>query len=794
MNDPLRVDLDAASRRALEFDALLDAVAGEARTSAGAEIVRRLAPFACLQDLRREGGRVAEARHHLVREGALVPGGLADTRASLRRLSVDDARLTALELREIALSLDVVVRIRGALARGPGDRLLCEHLDPVPDFTAEIAPILGAVEPDGRIGDAASPRLAELRGRRLRLAGRLRRKLEALLRDPQTVGAIRDDFVTQRNGRYVIPVRTDAAQPVRGIVHALSSSGATRFIEPLDSVELNNDLVQLAEQEKEEQERLLLHWSNSLRERLDAVSDALRRLAELDAIQARASWGERVGAVTAHVEAAGALRLIGLRHPLLERHLEESGGSCVPLDLQLDPADRVLVVSGPNTGGKTVALKSIGLAALMAQSGIPVPAKEARLPLYEQVRADIGDPQSIEADLSTFSGHLTAICGILSRRRSPALLLFDEIGTGTDPAEGGALAQAVLEKLAGPGVTVVATTHQNTLKHWAFADTDATSAAMEFDDQTLRPTYRVLPGVVGPSAALDIAARCGLPSALIARARELLGEDAGRAEAFMNRLRDELSAVEGERRERERQHRTWQAERSADEERRRKQELGERTKTVRALDREIVEFRKQVRRALASVREPAERRRAEKAAHTAEQRLKAQRERVAAEGGNDAAENWACPEHIRSGMTVHVLSMGKLATVQSSAGDRIEVRLGRMTMSVDRADLRLPPHDPQPVPDVAKRPRRSARDLGSGPPRELKLVGQRVEAALHALDRCLDRAVLDAVGEIRVIHGHGTGRLRRAIREYLRTHSAVAQFRRGGDSEGGDGATIVSLK
>ena len=573
----------------------------------------------------------------------------------------------------------------------------------------------------------------------------------------------------------------------------MSSSGATRFVEPLDSVDLNNELVELAEAEREEEARIARVWAENLRARLSDVEACLDRLAELDAIQARARYAERVSAVEARIEAGGPIRLRGLRHPLLERHLEEIGGRCIPLDLELDPADRILIVSGPNTGGKTVALKSLGLAVLMAQSGIPVTAVEASLPLFDQVRADVGDHQSIAADLSTFSGHVTAMAGFLAARRPPALFLFDEIGSGTDPAEGAALALAVLENLAGPGVTVVATTHQNALKHWAFGDERAASAAMEFDDKTLRPTYRVLPNVVGHSAALDIAARCGLPAGLIERARELLGEDAGRSEAYLNKMRERLAELDEERSAWSEKHRELDAERARSEERAREQDDRRKVETARALDRQLVSFRKQIRKALTSITDISARRTAEKTAHAAERRLKLERERaVASVGSSDAELNLEKPDTLAVGLTVHVRSLGRQGTIRRIDGKRVELMLGHIGVTVDADDLRLPA--PASVPRRRPRSAPPTRDLETGAPVELMLVGQTIDCALEAIDRFFDKAMLDAIHDVRLIHGHGTGRLRRAIREHLRTHGLVRDYRSGHKNEGGDGATVARLK
>ena len=394
-------------------------------------------------------------------------------------------------------------------------------------------------------------------------------------------------------------------------------------------------MVELGEAEREEEERIARLWAEGLRARLSDVEVcAWPGWPNSTRIRPRARYAERAGAVEARIVRSGPIRLRGLRHPLLERHLERTGGRCIPLDLDLDPADRILIVSGPNTGGKTVALKSLGLAVLMAQSGIPVTALAAALPLFHQVRSDVGDHQSISADLSTFSGHVTAMAGFLEARRPPALFLFDEIGSGTDPAEGAALALAVLEHLAGPDVTIVATTHQNALKHWAFGDERAASAAMEFDDRTLRPTYRVLPNVVGQSAALDIAARCGLPAGLIDRARELLGEEAGRSEAYLNKLRERLAELDEERTVWNEKQRQADEERAARERRASEREERHAADLARDLDRELVSFRGEIGRALASIEDVGARRAAEKIAHGAERRLKLERERAVARAGS----------------------------------------------------------------------------------------------------------------------------------------------------------------
>ena len=428
----------------------------------------------------------------------------------------------------------------------------------------------------------------------------------------------------------------------------------------------------------------------------------------------------------------------------------------------------------------------------MAQSGIPVTAVEAALPLFNQVRADVGDHQSIAADLSTFSGHITAMAGFLEARHPAALFLFDEIGSGTDPAEGAALALAVLEHLAGPGVTVVATTHQNALKHWAFGDERAASAAMEFDDRTLRPTYRVLPNVVGHSAALDIAARCGLPAGLIDRARELLGEDAGRSRAYLTKLRERLAELDEQRAVWTEKQRVVDVERAAQERRASDREERSAAEMARELDRQLVSFRKQIREAVSAIEDIGARRTAEKRAHAAERRLKLERERGVASIGPSDEPNLPKPDTLVEGLTVHVQSLGRQGTIRRIDGQRVELVLGRIGVTVDADDLRLPATPASTAPRQA-RPAAPTRDLETAAPTELMLVGQTVDSALEAVDRFLDHAVLDAVRQVRLIHGHGTGRLRRAVREHLRGHILVRDYRAGDKGEGGDGATVARL-
>ncbi|HJQ98096.1 MAG TPA: hypothetical protein VJ826_07250, partial [Candidatus Polarisedimenticolaceae bacterium] len=534
------MNLDAESRRALELDQVLAYAASFASTAPGRERILEGAPVADLDLLRAEHESVAEARAYVGRVGRLLAGRLPDPGPAASALAVEGLPVEAAALKDLASCLlaaaDLGKRLAGLEETG------LPHLAAlgrsVPDLSAAAGPIVRGIGADGRLEDGASKALGRIRQAIATTGERLRRQLESFVHDPASASVVRDDFVTQRGGRFVIPVRSDASRAVEGIVHAASSSGQTLFVEPMESVPLNNELVRLAEEEALETERILAGWAGRLRELAPDMERALSGLARADVLQARALFGEATGGTSPRLSDGGVFRLTDVRHPLLDKRLRERGGRCVPISLVLDPYDRVLVLSGPNTGGKTVALKTAGLAVLMAQSGLPVAADRMEAPVFASVRADIGDHQSIDADLSTFSAHVRAVDRFLERPVLPALYLFDEIGTGTEPSEGSALARAILERCGTVGITTIATTHLGPLKTWAFAEAGVESAALEFDTETLQPTYRVLPGVAGASAGLDVAEKLGLDPSIMRRARELLGGEAARAEDAMSRLRE----------------------------------------------------------------------------------------------------------------------------------------------------------------------------------------------------------------------------------------------------------------
>ncbi len=804
-HSPPILDLDPDSRKVLEFDQLLGLISTYARTRAGATAVLSIPVLSDCGQIETAHDMVREAMAHLERRGKLLAGFLPDPAPGLARLQVPGERLETGELRDLAL----VVEAGGATGEDLAALPVREYPElsragaGLPDLRREVRPVLQCIGPDGALTDDAS---RELRRIRQALAGngrKLRRMLERLLHRPDTGAVIQDEFVTQRNGRYVLPIRADAGRRVEGIVHAASSSGATLFVEPLETVEMNNEQVRLAEEEMEEQDRILAGWSEDLRLRIDELTQVAEWIGELDGLQARAEFGRESGSVIPTVQKGGPLLLNNLRHPLLDSRLREEGKRCVPISFSLDPSDQILVISGPNTGGKTVAVKTLGLATLMAQAAIPVPADQASLPLYGQVRADIGDHQSIEADLSTFSAHLVAVARFLSEREPPALLLFDEIGTGTEPSEGAALAEAVLQELLESGVTAIATTHFGRLKAWAYTTPGAASAAMEFDEATLKPTFRVAMDAAGVSAGIEIAGRLGLPAEVVERARSLLGDNSRRTEEFLSRLRALTAETEAGRDDLQQAREKVAREREELRQQVQEEMERQRRRSARALDDALKKFHEQAGMEIEAIRDRKRRDREFNARARAEGRLK----RLAPEsaGTAPAAVGHALDRsELKPGVDVLVRSLGRRGRIIRVRGAEVEVRLGKARFTVQADDLARPD---AAADKEEKRPRRSfiheeaarrrapepAETGRSGPAGELMLLGKTVEEALEAVDRFLDRSALDQVSEVRIIHGHGTGRLKAAVRKFLDGHIHVSSHRPGGEGEGGDGATVVSL-
>jgi len=694
----------------------------------------------------------------------------------------------------------------------------------LPDLTALLAPLgdledlLGerdyTFEPDGRIRDTASARLASIRAAIVRLRRDVVRRLEELVR--ARPDALADGYVTEKGGRYCLPVRSDRRESVAGIVHEKSGSGQTLFVEPLAVVEANNALSEAFEEEREEIHRILVALTARFAARKRELSAAVEVLTELDGYQARAELARRSQGV--FPETDGPLVLKKARHPLLDRRLaplreevfgeraEERGSDAVPLDLVLDEGQRLVLLSGPNAGGKTVAMKTVGLFALLAQSGFAVPADPGTsLPVFDKLLVVAGDAQDLLGDLSSFAGAMTRTAAALAAATPRSLVLLDELGSGTDPDEGGAIAMSVLEEGLRRGGLTVATTHLAAVKEWAHDRPDVLSAAMEFDESLGRPTFRVRPGATGRSRALAVAERSGIPRRVLEAARERLGSGWAAADAALERLESETRAARAEAEKLRAESAALASRRDALEREAaalatEKQRLRERAKTE--IDRAIEALRERTRRELDRIREEA---RAGRAVSRGALMT------VVGEARKDAEalfEMAAPPEPsgpVVVGERVKVVpfgTTGKLLALDEAKG-QAEVEVGGKRMKVGTADLRpatgavasaaVSKWAPIPRASVAEAKLAPAPKVAA-PRGEIVLVGLRVDAALPEVERAINDALLSGKGSLRIVHGFGSGRLAAAVREFLADHPGVSSYRPGDDSEGGDAATIAELR
>jgi len=799
--------MDARTLAALEFDSLKGLIGAFVRTPSGRRSLEQLAPTSDVRDATARRARAAEAMRHHLEGGRLGPGGMDDPEPILDRLRPEGSVLDAIEISRLLGVIEAAGALRRALeAQKERWPRLWEVAIEIPDLSGVSRAIAGKIGADGRLEDAASPDLARLRRRMAELEGRLQRSLQAVLDRSVQQGLLQDAYVTVRNGRFVIPVRAEARGSVPGIVHGASGTGATLFVEPMETLDMNNELAISRDEEQAEVRRLLAEWSALLRSRLAEISRAAARAGELDLLGAIAVFAVNHRCTVAGNDARERLVLLEARHPLLEAGLRVRGVEPVPLTVEMTNRGGVLVLSGPNAGGKTVALKTIGLLVLMHQAGLPVPAREAMLPDFRQVMADIGDHQSILESLSTFSARMVRVAEILKGLEPPSLVLVDEVGSGTDPEEAGALAVAIVDHLRGRGACVVATTHHEALKAYAELADGAINAAMEFDAGTMRPTYRLASGVAGRSGGVDLAERVGLPREVVTGARSRLSEGHRETLEYAARLK-ELAAS------REREEASLKRQREELEERRRELEAS----LARTISESRERWRTATEAALAHIEQARERFLAgiEDRAVALQVRAEARREsrtlreqleqaiapvmpdtprpRAAPGGASPAADHGA----IRPGMQVRVA--GQIATVESVD------RKGRAAVMVrgKRMTVRLSELEPAPVEDSA-RSRKLSWTLPSGvkfvggdrqgSPAELNLIGATVEEALDRLDKFLDDSYLAGHTRVRVVHGHGTGRLRAAVHKMLASHPHVESHAAADERAGGTGATIVTVR
>jgi len=808
--------VDDRTLSALEYDALKRLVAPFLRTDMGRRALRDLCPSADPVEVRSRKELSREAMRHHLDGGRLGPGSVEDPEPAVERLRPAGSILEPGEILKVAGAAQAADSLRrdlqAARERYP---LLWEVASRIPDLREVTKRISGKIAPTGDLEDSASPQLEGLRRRILVMEARLQKDLHALLDSSAARGLLQEAYVTIRNGRFVIPVRAEARSSVPGIVHGSSGTGATVFVEPMQTIELNNEMVTLRDEEAAEVRRILSEWTEMLRQRLPEIEAACLGLARLDLIGAIAVFGVSFRCAVAveprqgrDGEAGESLLLSDARHPILEAGLSAKEEVAVPLTISMQATGGALVLSGPNAGGKTVALKTIGLLALMNQSGLPVPARDAVLPVYRQVLADIGDHQSILESLSTFSARLVRVAEMTRSLDPPALVLLDEVGAGTDPEEAGALAVAIVDHFRRRGASVVATTHHEPLKSYAQATSGALNASMEIDEATMRPTYKLVEGVAGRSGGVDLAERIGLPAELIADARGRLSSGHREARQHMARLQElvEAKAREEEllRLERER----LQKERVEQERAVSATVTSLRESWRQAVDQALARMDRAREDLLSSIKERAIALQLRSEARRQSRTLREQLEGALSgpEGGAGASSaGGVAPDRavstIKPGARVRVEGVGgrgETATVETvDARGRAAISMRGKRVSVRLGDLKLA----EPEPSA---PRKTGPPIPAGvrfdagkkvaAASEIVLIGEKVEEALGRLDKFLDDAYLAGHREVRIVHGHGTGRLRSAVREMLSGHPHVESHAVADERSGGTGATVAVLR
>jgi DNA mismatch repair protein MutS2 len=795
----------------LEFDKLRELLRLRTTCAPGRRAVSALEPGTDRKALESAFALIREAREWLRVGRELGFGALADPQSWLERLEGPGAVLEPREFLDAGSLLETAGWLRHQF-REEADKfpLLAERAAAVDDFREVHTAIRRCVLPNGEISDDASTALRRIRVSITQARESIQKTLKQILRARNAEAS--EDYVTLRNERFVIPVRAEHRRSVPGVAHGASATGQTVFMEPFETVEANNQLVQLTEDEAAEIVRILRELTENLQAMRGPLAAAAGTIAELDGIFARARFAREFDAATPEFSQGNELRLEGARHPVLEDKLRKENRAIVPMTLSLGGEERVLVISGPNTGGKTVALKTAGMAALAAQSGIPVAAQRAVLPMFDRVLVDIGDEQSIAADLSTFSAHMLNLKSMLEAATPHSLVLVDEMGTGTAPEEGAALAVALLDEFRAKNCIVLATTHHDRLKTYASTTPGVVNAAVEFDDVNLRPTYQLMVGVPGGSSGIAIAQRLGLAQSIIERAKDLLTPESREAAdliAYLHRSRDELDRLQQQ----------MTAERHALEEERQKlrtEWVERQQKRIKELESQFAEMQKRfdenVARVVEAVKERELRLQIEKTA-----RRKMQDARSEAREELNGAVVQAISDS-QADLGAHAASMGPVGAEQLQSGARIRVRgfskpvifrrLDGSSAEIEAGPLRMKVAleeitgvEDAPAAQKTASSLASAKNVtvtaqpGEGSASgEINVIGMRVEEATERVDKFLDEAALAHQRQVRIIHGHGTGALRKGLAEFLKSHPLVARTAFESEDHGGKAITVVELQ
>ncbi len=813
------IPLPVVPGAALEWDKFVAFLGTYSQSALGRSWIAALIPSQERAWIARQHALVAEMRLLSTAGAVPVTRSLFDPSDLLAKARIDGVALESDELRAL-IALAEEIASWTDLIRTPPE----SAANRIPELTALSQALLATslrpltqslrekILPDGTLADDASSGLRRIRREMERQQRAIEESLRSALRRYSEGGSTQDDLITIRGERFVIPVKTEWKRRVQGVVHGASSSGQTVYVEPLETIELNNDLVRLLEEEQAEIHRIFLHMTRQIAQCAAPILEGAAVLAEVDTLLARARFAQQYDCVVPRFaeQTAPEFRLKAARHPLLERRLRAESKPIVPISLELSGPNRQLIVSGPNTGGKTVSLKTAGLVAIMAQAGVPVPAEEAVTLAFDAFLADIGDAQSIEQDLSTFSAHVTNLNRIAAAATSHSLVLLDELGSSTDPEEGAALAVAIAEHFLRAGAWSIVSTHLTSLKVYAENNPGAVNAAVGFDERTLTPTYELRQGVPGTSAGINIAQRIGLSPAIVQAARGRLSTQTQDIARFLESLHEQLAALDAER------LRVRRLEQDLAQERARLAAEGMKEWRAKVRDLEsqlqslLKDFEYQARETVRAIEDRAAQ---QKLSKQAEQRIARLRREfsesfntavVAQHTGADRGDSNAQPHiarHVSAGDTVKLRTLGKTATVQRQIDDRtFEVAVGPMKMRIARDEIAEVLSSARPTGEtpIAAARRHSGITVSVAEPdvmsSEINVIGRTADEARDEVEKFLDRAFLAGLPRIRIVHGTGMGVLRRTLRAWLRNQPQVASVTEPPQNEGGAGATIVELR